>query len=171
MDRSEIKVWVLLTLYGGVGLAIFTTGLFAFNDQHYPLGVAFTVAGLGVTADAGRRALGHGFTVPNSVLAVMLALTWMFLGYDIYDRHYLPAVEAPDARLFPLAKGSTFFDAIPMNDESVMVWCFPYEAHSCSIALQFRARLAGRVGTILNWNGFVTGLSPLPADFKGINIA
>src|SRR5208337_4462336 len=88
MEQAEIRIWVILTLYGGAGLAVFTTGLFALNDRHYVFGALFTVVGVMFVVDAGRRALGHGFKISNPVLAVMLVLTWIFLGIDFYDRHY-----------------------------------------------------------------------------------
>lgn len=87
MEQAEIRIWVILTLYGGVGLVVLGTGLFALVEQFYVFGAILSVVGLVGVIDAGRRALGHGFRISNPVLVAMLVLTWIFFGYDIYDRH------------------------------------------------------------------------------------
>jgi hypothetical protein len=62
MDDAEKKFWVVVTLYGGVALAIFSTGLFALNDEHYAFGGVLTVAGLG---GGGRRGASRNRSWPE----------------------------------------------------------------------------------------------------------
>ncbi len=53
-DEAETNVQIHLTLYGGVALAVLTTGLFALNDQHYLFGGVFTVSGRRPTCQGSR---------------------------------------------------------------------------------------------------------------------
>jgi hypothetical protein len=96
MDEAETKIWVHLTLYGGAALVVLGAGLYAFIEQKFLPGAILTVGGLAGVVDAGRRALGRGARVPNWALLMALILTWAFLGYDIYDRHYYPPVGSAD---------------------------------------------------------------------------
>jgi hypothetical protein len=92
MEEAETKIWVHLTLYGGTALVVLGAGLYALIEAKPIPGVVFTVGGLGGVVYAGRRALGRGLMVPNWLLLTALVLTWVFLGYDIYDRHSHPIV-------------------------------------------------------------------------------
>jgi hypothetical protein len=88
MDETETKIWVHLTLYGGTALVVLGAGLYALIEEKFVPGVLLTVGGIGGVGDAGRRALGRGLTVPNWVLLIVLVLTWVFFGYDIYDHQH-----------------------------------------------------------------------------------
>jgi hypothetical protein len=95
MDVAEAGIWVILTLYGGAALAIFTAGLFGVMEGYYVFGAVLTVLGLALIIDAGRRVLGYRwYHIPNAAIAVILVLTWIFFGYDVYDRahfqHFTP---------------------------------------------------------------------------------
>ena len=72
-----------------------------------------------------------------------------------------------------------FVPLAPYPDESVMVWCFPYELGSCDIARKYREYLHDDF-KMLDWHSsdksgplvFLTGMSSLHhADFNGIKIA
>ena len=86
---------------------------------------------------------------------------------------------SPDLRTVPLAPDSTFLPLAPYFDESVTVWCFPYDPDSCAIALRYRSRLADGFN-MRSWHvkddggndyEFLTGMSHLHrTDFKGIKI-
>ncbi len=91
-----------------------------------------------------------------------------------------PPPPPPDLRTVPLAPGSTLLPLVPHFDESVTVWCFPYDPDSCSIALQYRSRLNDGF-KMHTWHvkddggnnfEFLVGMSHLRrTDFKGIKIA
>lgn len=99
---------------------------------------------------------------------IFLVLVGIFYaGYSTWNDQYRKNV---DLRQAPFAEGSAFFSTLPITDESVELWCFPYDAESCSIAVQYRNRLAEHFG-IVNPSQFVVAMVPREADFKGINIA
>jgi hypothetical protein len=160
MDAAEVRVWIVLTLYGGVALAIFTVGLFALNDQHYVFGAVFTVAGLGLVTDAARRALGHGFTVPNSVLAVLLILTWIFFGYDIYDRRQTISQVAETRALQPsrIEAFKNFLAGFPNPGSNLRL--FAVGKSACQLADEYKDTLAsaGWIITVERCLAVPTGL-------------
>jgi hypothetical protein len=94
METAERRISVILTLYGGVALAVLAPGVLALSEQHYASGVIFTVLGLIGVVDAGRRVLGYSYRVPNVVLAVMLVLTWVFVGYYAWNRYDVLALRS-----------------------------------------------------------------------------
>jgi len=141
LDAGEIKIWVVLTLYGGVALAVFTAGLFALNDQHYVFGSAFTLAGLGLV-DAARRALAHGFKLPNPVLAGLLILTWIFLGFDIYNR-YQAMLQATKARALEPSRVEAFENYLASFPNSgTDLRLFAVGKSACQLADDYKNTLA-----------------------------
>ncbi len=125
MEQAEIKIAVTLSLYGGVGLAVFSAGLVAIVEHFYVFGAILSVVGLMSIIDAGRRALGHGFKISNRVLAGMLVLTWIFLCYDVIDRHYYHPVIG---HLLKLWGGSAGGCAGVVDGTLLLKWRDTYDA-------------------------------------------
>ena len=88
---SERLFQILLTIFGG---GTFCTGLFAFVEGANRWGIVLTSIGITAMGLLYFWAEGDGsVAIPMSnarsaTLFVMLALTWVFLVLDIYDRHY-----------------------------------------------------------------------------------
>jgi hypothetical protein len=93
-------------------------------------------------------------------------------------KHYGYFAPSADLRLAPFDDLAAF-PLAPYPDESVTMWCFPYEPGSCDIARKYRESLHDDFN-MLDWHctdkdggrlTFLTGMSSLHhADFKGIKI-
>jgi len=104
--------------------------------------------------------------LPMAGLGLLMIVTWAGIWANQHQTRQI------DARLIPFTKASQFFSTLPRTNESVIVWCFPYDPQSCSIALQYKEAFTHKFNTLYWRNEFPTGLSPQsPADFTGINIA
>jgi flagellar biosynthesis protein FliP len=86
-----------LSLYSNIALVFVAAGFAAFIGGRPILAGLFTMIGVVLLADAARRTYGTGLRPSNTVLAGMLLLTWIFFGYDLYDRYYLHPKEATQA--------------------------------------------------------------------------
>jgi hypothetical protein len=86
MDEVERVFWIAITLWGGVFLAILTAGLFALYEGHSYWGAGFIVLGLGGVIAIARHVKGNHLKLEHAAIAA-LVVTWVFFGYDIYDRH------------------------------------------------------------------------------------
>jgi hypothetical protein len=96
-DR-DTRNWIMVGLWGLMFATIFGEGLYAFVDNHWAWGSIYTAIGiLGVIAvDQTARGKRLATLYPpeyrasaTMVAAIVLLLTWVFVGYDILDRHFL----------------------------------------------------------------------------------
>ncbi|MGB8681462.1 MAG: hypothetical protein WCD12_01135 [Candidatus Binatus sp.] len=95
-QNGDSRMWLLVGLWGLVFATVFGEGLFAFIEQQWGWGLAYTVVGLAGIAVVDRAARGKRLSTiyppehlasATIILVVVLAITWVLLGYDIYDRH------------------------------------------------------------------------------------
>lgn len=94
---TDTRNWIVVGLWGLMFATIFGEGLYAFVDDHWGWGSIYTAVGvLGVIAvdqTARGKRLATLYPAEYRVSAMMVAtvvlfLTWVLVGYDIYDRHH-----------------------------------------------------------------------------------
>ncbi len=188
---DERKWWALQNRLGNVwsqiAIAPITVSLFEFAEGRYRLGAGYLSLGFVlafVVSDLMKNELVTPATggSPRSYRYVGVAaiiLTWVLCGVTVYVQLLWSAptaistperplafssVEA-DTRLVPFAPNSRFFSELPTDtSESFEMVCFAFEPISCSIARQYRNRLAD------HWSPKRISIRGSDADFKGISI-
>jgi hypothetical protein len=111
MDPRERDFWISVALWGSGLVTVFGCGLYAFIENSYWFGGAYTAVGLGGLIYMTLHLRGRKLS-SNHVVAGALMLTWVFFGYTIWkDNNGNPVVAAQ----LPLPNGSSRLDVTPIG--------------------------------------------------------
>jgi hypothetical protein len=95
---DERGFWIAISLWGGCLVTLVGAGLFAFFEGHPWYGVGYTGAGvLGIAYMSAYLKGWRRLPSPNLLLAGVLALTWIFFGYNIWLHFKSPVVGGSSA--------------------------------------------------------------------------
>jgi hypothetical protein len=94
MDEAERDFWIALGLWGASAITVFGTGLYALVEGFYKSGVPFTALGVGLIVYTARHLKGKRLSLQHALFGTLI-LTWIFFGYDIYDRRHYADTHPP----------------------------------------------------------------------------
>ncbi len=154
MDEHEKQFWIRLSLGGGLVLAIVGTGLLALVEERYVSGVGLTITGIVGTLAVWWMSKGlpmSGFR-GLMILVACTVITWLFFGYDIYDRHH--ATASPTAISTPISTRPTtqrdmsrqqfsnlVSDLMGQQGTSVTIWVQPDDPEAMNYAVKLAEML------------------------------
>jgi len=97
MEPADRDFYIALGLWGASAVTVLGTGLFGVVEGYYTSGVPLSFLGLGLVAYMAQHLKGKRLTAQHALIGTLI-LTWLFFGYDVYDRHYGHSAPPPPDR-------------------------------------------------------------------------
>jgi hypothetical protein len=85
MNETETDFWIAVSLWGGSAITVLGTGLYALVEGLLWSGGSLTVLGLVLVMYIAQHLKGKRLTLRHALIGALI-LTWIFFGYDIYNR-------------------------------------------------------------------------------------
>jgi hypothetical protein len=86
MEEAERDFWTAFALWGISAITVFGVGLYALLEHSWWFGALYCAVGFAGIIYVAFHLKGKRLSLHPAIVVVALALTWLFLGYDIYTR-------------------------------------------------------------------------------------